>query len=197
MHETLTFLHTSSTPPGSAKAVEERDYQFGRLFGLFALLRSGKLLQPTSSVPKAAAIFAKAFTLALGLIERPYIRESAGWLVLEMLRGFDAASASLDWADEGRKAIREGIFGAAAGAAVKAWTPEKIAWTVYMQSNATVRSALTKDRRLTCTARQGRLVESVRGGAGGPEGRDAAERGQRRAARARAQGALSHTERAR
>ena len=144
MHDTLTFLHTSTTAPGSAKSAEERDYQFGRLFGLFALLRSGKLFP--SSAPKAAAVFTKAFNLALGLMDRSYLRESAGWLVLATIRAFDAAAPTLDWADEGRQVVREGIYGAAAVPAVKAWTPEKIAWTVFLQSHATVRaSTLQRD----------------------------------------------------
>ena len=152
MHDTLTFLHTSTTAPGSAKSAEERDYQFGRLFGLFALLRSGKLFP--SSAPKAAAVFTKAFNLALGLMDRSYLRESAGWLVLATIRAFDAAAPTLDWADEGRQVVREGIYGAAAVPAVKAWTPEKIAWTVFLQSHATVRAAKLL-AGLTHAARQG------------------------------------------
>ncbi|WFD20036.1 DNA-directed DNA polymerase [Malassezia caprae] len=97
-HDALVLLLKHTVARGNLSGQELRDLQFARLFGVFALIRSGLLFAPTSSL----ATFQRAFhVLTKVAYYKSWISESCGWVVMQMLLPLASANGSRPpWADE-------------------------------------------------------------------------------------------------
>lgn len=97
-HDVLVLLLKHTVARGSLSGQELRDLQFARLFGIFALIRSGLLYAPTSSL----ATFQRTFhVLTKVAYYKSWISESCGWVVMQMLLPLASENGSRPpWAEE-------------------------------------------------------------------------------------------------
>ena len=97
-HDILVLLLKHTVARGNLSGQELRDLQFSRLFGVFALVRSGLLYAPTSSL----ATFQRAFhVLSKVAYYKSWISESCGWIVMQMLLPLARDNVSRPpWANE-------------------------------------------------------------------------------------------------
>lgn len=97
---TLVLSYSSSSGKVKLKGQEERDFLFARLFGLYAVIRSGILLEERLAREED---FRRAVEIVwlLGR-SKTWLRESSGWIIAEAVRSISASNVpwkkgSLDW----------------------------------------------------------------------------------------------------
>lgn len=97
-HDVLVLLLKHTVARGNLSGQELRDLQFARLFGIFALVRSGLLYAPTSSLPTFQRAF---YILTKVAYYKSWISESCGWVLMQMMLPLASDSASRPvWAAE-------------------------------------------------------------------------------------------------
>jgi DNA polymerase phi len=132
---------------------EERDALFARLFGLSALLHSGLLLRPSeqteqSQLSQKDQKDLKTFDwwltelVAVGT-KKSWLRESAGWTILETITalstpptsGDTTNTPSAEWTSQARGVLLDHCLGATTGGSStsRTWTPEKVAVLLHCQ----------------------------------------------------------------
>ncbi|RDX52694.1 hypothetical protein OH76DRAFT_1399938 [Lentinus brumalis] len=129
----VQLILDSSKTQGAMTGQEERDVMFARLFGLTSVIQSGLLLRdstlPSSST--AASDLASYKEVLAQLLElgekKSWLRESVWWsigLAVDAL-----AQSDVSWKDEAVDATIAALYSES-----KAWTPEKVALTLKLQS---------------------------------------------------------------
>ncbi|KAJ7740748.1 DNA polymerase phi-domain-containing protein [Mycena maculata] len=132
----LALLTDATKPQGSMTGQEERDVIFARLFGLTAIIQSGLIVR-TKPLPFSAssetsassvASFREAVSNLIALGEKKsWLRESAWW---SLGLAIDALNASdVPWKAGALDATAECVF-----SENTAWSPEKVAITLKLQS---------------------------------------------------------------
>ena len=136
----FSMLLTTSSTTRAIKGEEERDLMFARLFGLFAFVNSGILFQSTHSTLDH---FRQTIQGLIGIYRaKTWIRESVGWAILTLLQGLIEARATVPWTADALDVALESLYGAG-----NEWTPEKIAWTIYLQEQGLVRTLMAAHQR--------------------------------------------------
>ncbi|EPQ32359.1 uncharacterized protein PFL1_00555 [Pseudozyma flocculosa PF-1] len=115
--EILALILKYSTPQGSISGQEQRDLMFAKLFGVLALVQSGLLFRPTSSL----AHFERSMDVLLALTgKKAWMGESCGWVLYQTI-GHLRSDAAPAWADDALSWLARTV-----GAATEN-TPEKVA----------------------------------------------------------------------
>ncbi len=129
----VQLILDSSKTQGAMTGQEERDVMFARLFGLTSVIQSGLLLRdstlPSSSTTASdLATYKEVLAQLLELGEKKsWLRESVWWsigLAVDAL-----AKSDVSWKDEAVDATIAALYSES-----KAWTPEKVALTLKLQS---------------------------------------------------------------
>ncbi|KAL9045879.1 MAG: hypothetical protein Q9214_001156 [Letrouitia sp. 1 TL-2023] len=81
--EFVDILEQQTQTSGNVSGQEERDHQFGRLFGAEAFIKSGVLFDKENSSEISSRIFNLIFELAK---KKPWLREECGWIVVSALQ---------------------------------------------------------------------------------------------------------------
>ncbi|ORY76630.1 DNA polymerase V [Protomyces lactucae-debilis] len=87
----LASIERSTTPVGNVKGQETRDYQFGRLFGLQAIVTSGMLVRKETSKEQIRDLVGMLFELSLS---KGWLRESCASVIIQVLDMMDATAAN-------------------------------------------------------------------------------------------------------
>ncbi|KAL9615238.1 MAG: hypothetical protein Q9167_000332 [Letrouitia subvulpina] len=81
--EFVDILEQQTQTSGNVSGQEERDHQFGRLFGAEAFIKSGVLFGEEKSSETSSRVFSLIFELAK---KKPWLREECGWIVVSALQ---------------------------------------------------------------------------------------------------------------
>lgn len=73
---------------------EERDHQFGRLFGAEALVKSGILFKSSVSIESWSQVLDMIYHLAK---KKPYLREECGWILYEAVKGVGLDALEIEY----------------------------------------------------------------------------------------------------
>ena len=123
----LDLLEKHTTPSGNISGVvcdfedltnlqEERDFYFGRLFGLTALIKSEILLRPTTSQETISATIKHLVTLAL---KKPWLREPSSKALCGLILTLPLLKNGKEKGEEVFKNLEEsGLLGSQDGAAI-------------------------------------------------------------------------------
>ncbi|KAN0066282.1 DNA-directed DNA polymerase [Thecaphora frezii] len=115
--EILALILKYSTPQGSVSGQEQRDLMFAKLFGVLALVQSGLLFRPTSSLSN----FERAINVLLALAEKKsWMGESSGWVIFQSIGHLHGDKAPA-WGDEALRWLARTIGSA------QDKTPERVA----------------------------------------------------------------------
>lgn len=97
-HDVIVLLLKYSIPRGNMNGQEARDLHFARLFGIYALVRSGLLYSSHSSLPT----FQRAFRVLLSVAAyKSWLSEPCGWVLVELVRSLDlGVNQRPAWADD-------------------------------------------------------------------------------------------------
>ncbi|KAH9842530.1 DNA polymerase phi-domain-containing protein [Rhodofomes roseus] len=129
----LALVLDSSKTEGTMTGQEERDMYFARLFGFISVIQSGLLFRETtlpssSSLVSSLDNYKEAFAELVALGEKKsWLRESAWWAIGLAIEALLASDVS--WKDDAVESTVSVLF-----AEKKAWTPEKIALTLKLQT---------------------------------------------------------------
>lgn len=92
-HDMLVLLLKYTAARGNLSGQEMRDLQFARLFGVYALVRSGIIYARGS-----LSVYVRCFNVLLAVAaNKSWISESCGWVLTELTNGLRSAPS---WADE-------------------------------------------------------------------------------------------------
>lgn len=117
---------SNSQVGAGVKGPEERDLLFARLFGMHAIVTSGVIFRPTSSLHDWRVAVEE--TLYLG-DRKTWLRESASWVVQCATKQL-LSMQDLEWRAEGIQVVVNAFF---SGNATIDWTPERAAMAVLLQ----------------------------------------------------------------
>ena len=109
------------------KGSEERDALFANLFALTSLVHSGCLFRPSSSAETINSAVDEL--IKLGNV-KAWLRESAWWTLLELVKGVEACDNDLQ--EEVISHVAEQVYGD------KIWTQEKVALTLVLEKQRPV-----------------------------------------------------------
>lgn len=85
----LASIERATTPVGNVKGQETRDYQFGRLFGLQAVVTSGLLSRKETSKEQVRELVGLLFELSLS---KGWLRESCASVIIQVMETLHAAA---------------------------------------------------------------------------------------------------------
>jgi DNA polymerase phi len=117
--QVISLLIRNSRYPVGLKGADARDLLFARLFGLTALINSGKLF--TSGMTEYTSVIEQL--LEIGDV-KGWLRESAWWGIIGAVRGLLASE--VEWKEEGFKLVMERCFDGV-------WGPEKVALVLVLE----------------------------------------------------------------
>jgi len=92
----IVLILSYSSPSGKVKGQEERDLLFARLFGLYAVIRSGMLSNESLSQEDDFKRVVETVWL-LGR-SKTWLRESSGWIIVEAVKLM--ANSKVSWKDD-------------------------------------------------------------------------------------------------
>lgn len=100
----ITLVLHYSTSPAKVKGQEERDLMFARLFGIFAVVRSGALF-------RSGASGLETFTWTLDILQalsqgKEWFAESCAWVTVQLLDAL-AKADDLHWRDDAFKMVAQ------------------------------------------------------------------------------------------
>lgn len=121
----MSLLLRASYWSKGMKGSDERDMMFARLFGVTAIVDSGLLFSPSSTLDDFVSVLDSLLALA---DSKAWLSEAAGWGLLRAAEGL--VSSSVSWKDDALSALTERVY------ADRAWSPEKIALTLALQRGA-------------------------------------------------------------
>ncbi|WFD36038.1 DNA-directed DNA polymerase [Malassezia cuniculi] len=88
-HDVLVLLLKHTVTRGNLSGQEVRDLQFARIFGIYALIRSGIVYSRGS-----LAVYQRLFNVLLAVASnKSWISESCGWVLTELINGLESAPA--------------------------------------------------------------------------------------------------------
>lgn len=128
--QVISLLVRSAPISKGMKGVEERDMLFARLFGLTVIVDSGVLFGGHARVADQADFDETIDRLVELGKAKAWLRESAWWTILSALRKLLASDVA--WKDEAIQGALERL------AAEPAWTQEKVAVVLLLQSKRKV-----------------------------------------------------------
>ncbi|UZJ56547.1 hypothetical protein CBS101457_005867 [Exobasidium rhododendri] len=95
-HHLIVLILSYSSPSGKVKGQEERDLLFARLFGLYALIRSGVLIDADLSEEED---FMRVIEIIwLSGRSKTWLRESAGWIIVQAVEAM--AASKVAWKED-------------------------------------------------------------------------------------------------
>lgn len=155
-HDILVLLLKHTVARGNLSGQEVRDLQFARIFGTYALIRSGVVYSRGS-----LAVFQRIFDVILAVAaNKSWISESCGWVLVNLVDGLRAEPA---WADDALAWTADQVCANAD------LSPEKLALIIvlmrYPQLRITERFAPLKSPSLLASANLGLLAATLREGA--------------------------------
>ncbi|TIA92729.1 hypothetical protein E3P99_00514 [Wallemia hederae] len=122
----LPLIKHFTTPEGNVKGSEERDLIFGRLFGLQAIVESGLVSRPTTTLEDFEEIMRNVTDLGRSKV---WLKEATGWTTLNALK--EVTDKKVAWLEEGVKKTIEILF---TGDEKDVWGPEKVGILLWLQS---------------------------------------------------------------
>lgn len=90
--DVLVLILQYSSPEGKVSRSEQKNFDFARLFGLQALVRSGSLFRSTTQPMEVS--WAITVIIELGAKRAPLL-ESVGWVLVELLQGVTSPDTSV------------------------------------------------------------------------------------------------------
>ena len=126
--EVLDLIEKHTTPSGKLSGIvnaaedksdgvkEERDFYFGKLFGLGTLIHSGILVRPKTSLENISTIIQQIFNLAL---TKPWLREPSAKTLCGLIDLIPQINGATEAADEICRTLeKEGLVRSQDGAAI-------------------------------------------------------------------------------
>lgn len=126
----LPSIKHHTTPVGNVKGSEERDLIFGRLFGIQAIIESGLVSRPTTTLEDFEEIIRNVTDLGKTKV---WLKEATGWTTLNGLK--EVTEKKVGWLKEGLKKTLDILF---TGDEKEFWGPEKVGILLWLQSTHNV-----------------------------------------------------------